>query len=88
MRIRILQTIDSGVDGFPFTPGQIISVPNPPPWMLAYLDGEKAVRLPDVEEVATAPEPVSADVVTVTTPEAVVLPVETAALRSGRKRRA
>lgn len=88
MRIRILQVLDSGVDGFPFAPGQVINVPNPPPWMLAYLDGEKAERLPDVEEVATAPEPISADVVTTITPEAAVLPVETAVVRSGKKRRA
>lgn len=87
MRIRILQTLDSGVDGFPFIPGQVINVPHPPPWMLSYLDGEKAVRLPDEEEIAAAPGPVSADVVTVTTPEAAAPIVATAALRSGKKRR-
>lgn len=88
MRIRILQTLPSGVDEFPFMPGQVINVPHPPPWMLSYLDGEKAVRLPDEDDVAVAPEPVSADVVTDTTPEAAVLPMETAVVRSGKKRRA
>lgn len=87
MRIRILQTLDSGVDEFPFMPGQVINVPHPPPWLLSYLDGEKAVRLPDEEEIAVAPEPVSADAVTVTTPEAAAPIVATAALRSGKKRR-
>lgn len=87
MRIRILQTLPSGVDEFPFMPGQVINVPHPPPWMLSYLDGEKAVRLPDEDEVAVAPAPVSADVVTVTTPEAAAPIMATAALRFGKKRR-
>lgn len=51
VRIRILQLLDSGVDGYPFMPGQVINVSQPPPWMLAYLDGEKAERLPDDSDV-------------------------------------
>lgn len=60
MRIRILQMLDSGVDGCPFMPGQVIDVANPAPWLLSYLDGEKAEVLradePELAVASAAPE--------------------------------
>ena len=85
MRVRFLQTVDSGVEGFPFMPGQVITVNKPSPWLLSYIDGVHAVRLTD-EDVAAATEPTAPE------PEplqvATVAPVaETAAVRHGRKGR-
>ena len=55
MRIRFLQTTQSGVPGYPFLAGQIIE--NPTADLLGYVDGVHAevLRAPD-EEMAVVPE--------------------------------
>jgi len=82
VRIRILQILDSGVDGYPFMPGQVVNVKNPPPWMLGYLDGEKAERLPDEEPVEVIPVAIVAEEVAV----APAVP-EVAVIKRGKRER-
>ena len=57
MKIRFLAMCDSGVPEFPFVPGQVIEVAKPAPWLLSYIDGIRAIRLPDdpPEEPTTEP---------------------------------
>lgn len=58
MTIRFLQTVPSGVPGFPFQAGQVITVACPPPELLALVDGVRAEAVRDTEPeraVAIAP---------------------------------
>jgi len=87
VKIRFLEMVDSGVDGFPFMPGQIIDVAKPSPWLLSYLDGVRAERLDETvtEEVAVAPTLETSEPQPVETAEASLPRIEHAV--QGKRRR-
>jgi hypothetical protein len=65
MTIRFLQTVDSEIPGYPFTAGQVITVPAPSPRLIDLLSAGLAEAVSDdcterAEAPAAArPEPVS-----------------------------